>query len=89
MLDYTNEPVDDSDWIFIHRDGDNIKRISLVRGPVATQTLKDRLSRFVSKATENGDVVNLRLFSEQLKFIVVETVLSVEQINDLLGESIE
>lgn len=89
MLDYTNESANESDWIFVHRDGDDIKRISLVRGPVATQVLKDRLVRFVSKATENGDVVNLRLFSEQLKFIVVETVLSVEQVNDLLGDSIE
>lgn len=89
MLDYTNEPCNESDWIFVHRDGDNIKEISLVRGPVATQTLRDRLTRFVSRAAENGDVVNLRLFSERLKFIVVETVLSVEQINSLLGDSIE
>ena len=88
MLKFTNDPCNESDWIFVHRDGDDIKRISLIRGPVGTQVLRDRLGRFVAQATEDGSVVNLRLFSEQLNFIVV-TVLSVEQVDYLLGDSIE
>lgn len=79
-------PLTDSDWMLIHRYGDVVHEIHVVRGPVPTQTLKEKISKVLEGCDPESTKV---LFCPAVKLVVFDSELDAESLATLLGDTIE
>ena len=78
-------PYTESDWlIFVQKDDQPDRfEFSVLRGPVPTQILQQRLQQILDS---KGRPVSVLLY-ESIRVIIFQEPLSVEQINVLRGDS--
>ncbi len=78
-------PYTDQDWFIFIQDPSDVDRYEsvVIRGPVPTQTLQQRLQQILN----NRPLETAVLLFEAIKVIIFQQPLNVEQIRVLQGDS--
>lgn len=79
-------PLTDVDWMLIHRCDDLVLEIHVIRGPVSSAVLKEKVQGVLSKCDPETTKI---LFCETVKLIVFDSILDAESLATLLGDTIE